>query len=614
MSKLEELIKEFCPNGVKYKRINEFTKLLRGKRLTKSQLVENGKYAVYHGSLVPLGYYNEANRDSGVIIVNTGGIGGVGYSDTPFWCSDGCFCLAHSPKMVDKYVYYALVGFKDYLISRTRVGGVPTIDSDTVLSIKIPLPALPVQREIVRILDSFTLYSAELTAELTARRKQYEFYRDKLLNFSEVSVKKYKLKEIADIYLGLTYTPRYVEHGVTFISSKNIANDYLDLRDVKYISYEEYTKATSNAKPKKGDILFTRVGSNLGHPTIVNIEKELCIFVSVGYLRVNPQIAINKYIKHWMNTDSFWNQVNSKVGNAPKANLNSSWMREFNICLPPMDVQERIVKVLDNFDAICSDLGIGLPAEIEKRQKQYEYYREKLLTFNGKYATILTERNGTERNGTERNGTERAGLIRLLQYVYGFAFVRLGDIATIERGGNFQKKDFVNEGYPCIHYGQIYTKYGISADKTITFVSNEVAKKSKTAKSNDIIMAVTSENVEDVCKCVVWLGNENIAVSGHTAIIHSTQNAKYLAYYFCTSMFFEQKKRYIHGTKVIEVTPSDLANIVIPLPTIEKQKEIVEILDKFDSLCNDLSAGLPAEIEHRQKQYEYYRDKLLRFK
>ena len=127
-------------------------------------------------------------------------------------------------------------------------------------------------------------------------------------------------------------------------------------------------------------------------------------------------------------------------------------------------------------------------------------------------------------------------------------------------------------------------------------------------------MAVTSENVEDVCKCVAWLGNENIAVSGHTAIIHSTQNAKYLAYYFCTSMFFEQKKRYIHGTKVIEVTPSDLANIVIPLPTIEKQKEIVEILDKFDSLCNDLSAGLPAEIEHRQKQYEYYRDKLLNFK
>ena len=189
----------------------------------------------------------------------------------------------------------------------------------------------------------------------------------------------------------------------------------------------------------------------------------------------------------------------------------------------------------------------------------------------------------------------------------------MGDIATIERGGNFQKKDFVNEGYPCIHYGQIYTKYGLSAEKTITFISNEIAKKSKIAKQNDIIMAVTSENVEDVCKCVVWLGNENIAVSGHTAIIRSTQNTKYLAYYFCTSMFFEQKRRYIHGTKVIEVTPSDLASIVVPLPTIEKQKEIVEILDEFDSLCNDLSAGLPAEIEYRQKQYEYYRNKLLTF-
>ena len=201
-----------------------------------------------------------------------------------------------------------------------------------------------------------------------------------------------------------------------------------------------------------------------------------------------------------------------------------------------------------------------------------------------------------------------------MQYVYGSVFVRLGNIAMIERGGNFQKKDFVLAGFPCIHYGQIYTKYGLSAEKTIAFVSDTVAKQSKIAKPNDIIMAITSENIKDVCKCVVWCGEDNIAVSGHTAIIRSTQNTKYLAYYFCTSMFFEQKKKYIHGTKVIEITPNDLANIIIPLPTIERQKEIVSVLDKFDSLCNDLSEGLPAEIEYRQKQYEYYRNNLLQFK
>ena len=197
--------------------------------------------------------------------------------------------------------------------------------------------------------------------------------------------------------------------------------------------------------------------------------------------------------------------------------------------------------------------------------------------------------------------------------MFGIAYVKLSDIATITRGGSFQKKDFCDDGVPCIHYGQIYTRYGLYADKTIQCVSEAVAKKSKKAVKNDIVMAVTSENVEDVCKCVAWLGDEDIAVSGHTAIIHHNQNAKYLSYYFHTSQFFEQKKRLAHGTKVIEVTPDHLNNIVIPLPPLAEQERIVSVLDRFDTLCNDISSGLPAEIEARQKQYEYYRDKLLTF-
>ena len=181
------------------------------------------------------------------------------------------------------------------------------------------------------------------------------------------------------------------------------------------------------------------------------------------------------------------------------------------------------------------------------------------------------------------------------------------------RGGNFQKKDFVENGRPCIHYGQMYTHFGIFADKTLTFVNDEVFAKSKTAKPGDIVMAVTSENVEDVCSCTAWLGDEDIAISGHTAIISHNQNAKYLSYFFHSEAFFVQKKRLAHGTKVIEVTPSKLGDITIMLPTIEEQNRIVSILDRFDSLCNDISKGLPAEIEARQKQYEYYRDKLLSF-
>ena len=127
----------------------------------------------------------------------------------------------------------------------------------------------------------------------------------------------------------------------------------------------------------------------------------------------------------------------------------------------------------------------------------------------------------------------------------------MGEVCTISRGGNFQKKDFCESGIPCIHYGQIYTRYGLFTDKTFTFINEESAKKQKYAVKNDIIMAVTSENIDDVCKCVAWLGEGKIAVSGHTAIIHHTLNSKYLCYYFHTTMFNNQKKKLAHGTKVI---------------------------------------------------------------
>ena len=404
MSKLEELIKEFCPNGVEYKRISEFTKLLRGKRLTKSQLVENGKYAVYHGSLVPLGYYNEANRDSGVIIVNTGGIGGVGFSNTPFWCSDGCFCLDHSSKMVDKYVYYALVGFKDYLISRTRVGGVPTIDSDTVLSIKIPLPALPVQREIVRILDSFTLYSAELTAELTARRKQYEFYRDKLLNFESDSVEWKPIEELFPLirngFVG-TVTPYFTEkeNGVRYLEGTNIHNAVISDNEELYVTKEFHKKHIRN-ELKADDILMVQSG-HIGDCAVVG-KKYAGANCHALIIMSNGGACSSKFYVHYFHTYSGFKSLAPAITGGTIQHVLAGKIGKIKVPVPPMEVQERIVKVLDNFDAICSDLGIGLPAEIEKRQKQYEYYREKLLTFDGMYATILTERNGTERNGTGR--------------------------------------------------------------------------------------------------------------------------------------------------------------------------------------------------------------------
>lgn len=188
----------------------------------------------------------------------------------------------------------------------------------------------------------------------------------------------------------------------------------------------------------------------------------------------------------------------------------------------------------------------------------------------------------------------------------GVEYKTLGDVATISRGGNFQKKDFTEQGKPCIHYGQIYTRYGLFTDKTLTFINDECFAKQKYAEPNDIIMAVTSENIEDICKCVAWLGTEKVAVSGHSAIIHHSLDPKYLAYFFHSQHFFNQKRRLAHGTKVMEVTPDTLKSIKLPVPPLEVQREIVRILDNFTFLTTELAA--------RQKQYEYYRDFLLTFK
>ena len=196
----------------------------------------------------------------------------------------------------------------------------------------------------------------------------------------------------------------------------------------------------------------------------------------------------------------------------------------------------------------------------------------------------------------------------------GVKWVKLGEIGSIKRGNGLQKRDFVESGVGCIHYGQIYTKYGAFADKTISFVNKELASRLLPVRKGDLVIACTSENVEDVCKSVAWLGNDVIVTGGHSCVFHHNQNPKYIAYYFQSEFFQQQKRKYAYGTKVIDIKPDSIGKILIPLPPISVQEEIVSTLDRFDTLVNDLSQGLPAEIEARRQQYEYYRDKLLSFK
>ena len=191
----------------------------------------------------------------------------------------------------------------------------------------------------------------------------------------------------------------------------------------------------------------------------------------------------------------------------------------------------------------------------------------------------------------------------------------LGEVAELIRGNGLSKKDFSEFGVPAIHYGQIYTYYGNETEETLSFVSPGTAKKLQKVYPGNIVITNTSENIEDVCKSVLYSGNVEAVTGGHATIIRPKDYIlpKYLVYYTLTLDFFTQKKRLAKGTKVIDVSAKDLAKIVIPLPPLSEQHRIVDILDRFDTLTNSISEGLPKEIALRRKQYEYYRDALLNF-
>ena len=344
----------------------------------------------------------------------------------------------------------------------------------------------------------------------------------------------------------------------------------------------EYPFFTCDAIPYKIDtyafdtdaIIISGNGSRVGH---INQYKGKFNAYQRTYVLDNFKKVIKPFLYHYLGAGlKEYISINSKKGSVPYITL--PILNNFKVPVPPLEIQEKIVEILDKFTDCVTELTAELTAELTLRRKQYEWYRDLLFTNNS------------------------------------YDKIKIKNFAQIRRGGNFQKKDFLNNGMPCIHYGQIYTTYGVFTNNVVKTISKEAYDKSKKASKDEIIMAVTSENIDDVCKCTAWVGDEEIAVSGHTAILKHNQNAKYLSYYFSTNDFYKQKIKYVHGTKVIEVTPNALYDIEVPLPSLAEQQRIVDILDKFDAYCNDLTQGLPAEIEARQKQYEYYRDKLLTFK
>ena len=288
------------------------------------------------------------------------------------------------------------------------------------------------------------------------------------------------------------------------------------------------------------------------------------------YVVVPFDIVSKRFLYHLLKNHEYHLQSSKQGAGIP--GLNRKTLLNQELAIPSLPEQDRIVGVLDTFTASIENIK----QQIEQRKKQYEYYRDQLLNPEGKPETDV---------------------------------VPFGETCQMIKGNGVQKADFVENGIGCIHYGQIYTHYGPFTYTTNRFVSKEVFDKARKASKGDIIMTDTSENVEDICKSVAYLGDDDIAVSNHALIIKHKQNPKFISYSTFTKYFFNQKRKYAFGVKVTGIRPEHLGRIMIYLPDLTEQNRIVAILDKFE----DSSSNLEQQLEQRQKQYEYYRNKLLTF-
>lgn len=381
-----------------------------------------------------------------------------------------------------------------------------------------------------------------------------------------------KLGEVADIQRGRVISKKYLEEhsGEYPVYSSQTKNDGIIGKIDTYDFEGEYITWTTDGA-YAGTVFY-----RLGKFSITNI---------CGLIKPKDELLI-KYLYYWMQIEAK-NHVTSGSGN-PK--LMSNVTAKIPIPIPSLEIQEKIVAILDMYSEYVTELQIKLQSELQSRTKQYAYYRDKLLS--EEYLTKVTKEMEEDRR---------------------LNMVTLGEIGEFTRGNGLQKKDFQEEGNPVIHYGQIYTKYGFIADETLSYVNDEIFSKLRKAQKNDILIATTSENIEDVGKSVVWFGEEEIGFSGDMYSYRTEQNSKYIAYYFQTNAFQRQKERKVTGTKMTRIHGDDMEKFEIPLPPLSLQNKIVKVLDKFQILLSDTKGLIPEEIEQRQKQYEYYREKLLTF-
>ncbi|WRD73307.1 restriction endonuclease subunit S [Helicobacter pylori] len=393
MHKIERLLQTLAPKGVEFRKLGEVCDFQKGKSITK-KAVTFGKVPVISGGRQPAYYHNEANRSGETIAISSSGVyaGYVSYWDIPVFLADSFSVSPKQKTLMPKYLFHYLTTQQDAIHATKSTGGIPHVYSKDLQNFLIPIPPLEIQQEIVKILDAFTELNTELNTELKARKKQYEYYQNMLLDFKGINQSHKDAKMSAKTYpkrlksLLQTLAPKGVEFrklgevleydqpnkycvtskefdesyptpvltaGKTFILGYTNEKDniYQASKSSPVIIFDDFTTATQwvdfpfKVKSSAMKILLPK------NPTI-NIRF---IFF---YMQTIPYNISGEHTRQWISRYS-----------------------QITIPIPPLEIQQEIVKILDQFSALTTDLLAGIPAEIEARKKQYEYYREKLLTF-----------------------------------------------------------------------------------------------------------------------------------------------------------------------------------------------------------------------------------------
>lgn len=393
-------------------------------------------------------------------------------------------------------------------------------------------------------------------------------------------------KKLGDIAIvtklaGFEFT-KYVEYSDTgsiiALRGLNVKNGHLDLSDVKYIDNSDLLKLT-RSKLVKGDMLFTYVGT-IGEVALIQENDKYYLAPNVALIRIKVDSIYPKFLMYYFQTNLFYNkQISKLLQSSSMKNIPMEKIRKFIIPLPPLEIQEEIVRILDNF----TELNAELNAELTARRKQYEYYRDMLLDF-----------------GVHGGASE-------------CQWRTLGEISSYRRGSfpqPYGNKEWYDgeDSKPFVQVADIADNMLLVND-TKRKISLKAQKLSVFAPTGSIIISLQGSIGRIAITQYESYIDRTVAIFTNIA---EKLNRKYFVYQL--QRVFAEKEKNARGSTIKTITKEEFTNFLIPVPPLAEQERIVGILDRFDTLCNDLTIGLPAEIEAHRKQYEYYRDKLLDFK